>query len=58
MTVENDDLELVTGLIERERKKVLAWITSLPESNVIDIIQDSVKKGYQIKNERPEMPGK
>jgi len=56
--VENDDLELVTGLIERERKKVLTWITSLPETNVIDIIQDSVKKAYQIKNERPEMPGK
>lgn len=48
----------ITGLTSKERKKVLSWVASLPESKVIDIFQDSVKGAYQLKEDRPTLPGK
>ena len=41
-----------------ERKKVLSWVTSLPEEKIVEIFQDGVKKGYKIKEERPDLPGR
>lgn len=54
----NDNLQMVTGLTDAERKKVLTWVSSLAEERVIDIVQSGVKKGYQIKDEHPELPGR
>jgi hypothetical protein len=54
-----DDLLIqITGLTDRERKKVLSWVASLPEERIIEIFQDGVKKSYQIKEERPDLAGK
>jgi ribulose bisphosphate carboxylase small subunit len=52
----NDNLQMVTGLTNGERKKVLTWVSSLTEERVIEIVQSGVKKGYQIKDEHPELP--
>lgn len=54
----DDLLNQVTGLIDRERKQVLAWVASLPEERIIEIFQDGVKRAYQIKAERPDLPGR
>jgi hypothetical protein len=54
----NGEIELLTGLIERERKRVFTWAAALPEEQLIKIFQDGVKRAYQIKNEHPEIPGK
>lgn len=54
----DDQLTQITGLSGRERKKVLAWVASLPEETVIGIFQDGVKKSYQLKEARPDLPGK
>lgn len=54
----DDLLNQITGLTNRERKQVLSWVASLPEDKIIDIFQDGVKKAYQIKEERPELPGR
>lgn len=53
-----DQLNLITGLTANQRKKVLTWLASLPEEKIIEIIQDGVKKAYQIKEERPNLPGR
>lgn len=54
----DDLLNQITSLIGRERKQVLAWVASLPEERIIEIFQDGVKKAYQIKAERPDLPGR
>ena len=54
----DDLLNQITGLTGRERKQVLSWVTSLPEERIIEIFQDGVKKAYQIKEERPDLPGR
>jgi hypothetical protein len=54
----SDLLELVTGLTEKEQKKIFTWVASLPVPSIIDIFQDAVKKSFQIKAERPGMQGK
>lgn len=54
----NDELELVTGLSERDRQKIFNWVGSLPDTMAIDIFQDAVKKAYQLKDERPDLQGK
>jgi len=54
----DDLLNQITGLTDRERKQVLSWVASLPEEKIIEIFQDGVKKAYQIKEERPELPGR
>ena len=54
----DDMLNQITGLTDRERKKVLFWVASLPEEKIIEIFQDGVKKSYQIKEERPDLTGK
>ena len=51
-------LNLVTGLTGGERKKVLSWVASLPEDKVIEIFQDGVKKSFQLKEERSDLPGR
>ena len=53
-----EQLNLITGLTEHERKKLLSWVTSLPEETIIDIFQDGVKKSFQLKEERPELHGR
>ena len=54
----DDLLNQITGLTDRERKQVLSWVASLPEDKIIEIFQDGVKKAYQIKVERPGLPGR
>jgi len=54
----DDLLNQITGLTDRERKQVLSWVASLPEERTIEIFQDGVKKSYQIKEERPDLPGR
>ena len=53
-----DMLNQITGLITSERKKVVHWIASLPEEEIISIFQGAVKKSFQLKEERPDIPGK
>lgn len=48
----------ITGLTCRDRKNVMSWIASLPERQVIDVLQDAVHKSFQLKKEKPELPGK
>ena len=54
----DDLLNQLTGLTERERKKVLSWVASLPEEKIIEIFQEGVKKSYQIREQRPDLPGR
>jgi hypothetical protein len=53
-----DILNLITGLTAKERKKLLSWVASLPEEKTVEIFGDGVKKSYQLKQERPDIPGK
>lgn len=53
-----DELNYITGLTERDRRKIFSWIGSLPEEVIMGIFQDAVKKSYQIKNELPELSGR
>jgi hypothetical protein len=53
-----DQLNQITGLTEHERKKLFSWVASLPEEKIIEIFQDGVKKSFQLKEERPELPGR
>lgn len=54
----DDLLNQITGLTGQERKQVFSWVASLPEERIIEIFQEGVKKGYQIKEERPDLPGR
>ena len=54
----DDLLNQITGLTGRERKQVISWVASLPEERIIEIFQEGVKKAYQIKEERPDLPGR
>jgi hypothetical protein len=58
MNMEEDTLNLVTGLTAGERKRLFSWIASLPEGKRIDICQDGVKKSFQLRKERPDLPGR
>ena len=51
-------LNQITGLTDRERKQVFSWVASLPEERIIEIFQEGVKKAYQIKEIRPDLPGR
>lgn len=53
-----EQLNLITGLTEHERKKLFSWVASLPEEQIIEIFQDGVKRSFQIKGERPDLPGR
>jgi hypothetical protein len=44
-----EQLNLVTGLTEHERKKLFSWVASLPEDKIIEIFQDGVKRSFQLK---------
>lgn len=52
------NLELITGLPEAGRKKTFSWMASQPEELRIEIIQESVKKSFQLKEAHPGIPGK
>jgi hypothetical protein len=51
-------IEFLTGLIEKERKRVWSWVGSLPEEQLVAVFQDGVKKAYQLKSEHPEVQGR
>jgi len=53
-----DLLELITGLTARERKNVLTWVASLPEERIIGIFQEWGRKYHQLREERPDLPGR
>lgn len=53
-----EQLNLITGLTEHERKKLFTWVASLPEEKIIEIFHDGVKKSFQLKEERPDLHGK
>ena len=53
-----EQLNLITGLTEHERKKLFSWVASLPEDKIIEIFQDGVKRSFQLKDERPDLPGR
>ena len=53
-----EQLNLITGLTELERKKLFSWVASLPEENIIEIFQEGVKKSFQLKEERPDLHGR
>ena len=53
-----EELNLITGLTEHERKKLFSWMASLPEEQIIEIFQDGVKRSFQLKGERPDLPGR
>lgn len=51
-------LNQITGLTDRERKRILSWVASLPEETVVEIFQTGVKTFYQLKQGHPELPGR
>ncbi len=53
-----EQLNLITGLTEHERKKLFSWVSSLPEDKIIEIFQEGVKRSFQLKGERPDLPGR
>lgn len=53
-----EQLNLITGLTESERKSLFSWVASLPEEMIIEIFQEGVKKSFQLKGERPDLPGR
>lgn len=53
-----EHLNLITGLTEHERKKLFSWVASLPEDKIIEIFQSGVKTSFQLKGERPDLPGR
>jgi hypothetical protein len=54
----NDELELITGLSEKDRKKIFTWVATLQVSVIADIFQDAENKECQIKAEHPELQEK
>jgi len=53
-----EQLNLITGLTENERKKLYSWVASLHEEEIIEIFQEGVKKSFQLKGERPDLSGR
>ena len=53
-----EQLNLITGLTEHERKKLFSWVASLPEEEIIEIFQEGVKRSFQLKGERPDLSGR
>lgn len=51
-------LNQITGLTDRERKRLFSWIASLPEETIVEIFQSGVKVFYQLKQGHPELPGR
>lgn len=54
----NDTITLITGIDEKQRKRVLCWSASLPEAQHIEIFKEAVKIAYQLKNDHHDIPGK
>ncbi len=53
-----EQLNLITGLTENERKKLLSWVASLPEEKIIEIFQNGVKRSFMLKEECPDLIGR
>ncbi|MGV8059115.1 MAG: hypothetical protein AB2L12_13995 [Smithellaceae bacterium] len=53
-----DHLNRITGVTEKERKRLFSWIASLPEEKIVEIFQNSVKKSFQLKEIHPNIPGR
>lgn len=51
-------LDVITGLTEAGRKKAFSFVTSQPEAQRIEIIQDAVKLSFKLKDAHPNIPGK
>jgi DNA-binding CsgD family transcriptional regulator len=51
-------LNQITGLTDRERKRLFSWIASLPEETIVEIFQAGVKAFYQLRQGHPELPGR
>ncbi len=51
-------LNEITSLTTAQRKKVFSWVATLTDTEIIEIFQDSVKKAFQLKEERPDLSGK
>ena len=54
----DDLLNPITGLTCQERKKVMAWVASLSEQEIVGIFQDAVKKSFLLQKDNPTLPGK
>lgn len=54
----NDELTIVTGLSDTQRKTVRSWWASLPEVKSIEILQDGVQIYYQLKENHRELAGR
>lgn len=54
----NELLNRTTGLTDRERKRLLSWVASLPEETVVEIFQAGVKASYLLRQGHPELPGR
>ena len=54
----NELLNQITGLTNRDRKRILSWVASLPEETIVEIFQSGVKVFYQLKQIHPELPGR
>lgn len=54
----DDQISLLTGITQSERKKVFTWIAKLPEEKIIAVFQDGVKKSYQLKERNPSLHGR
>ncbi len=54
----DDLLNPITGLTCQERKKVMAWVASLPEQQIVKIFQEEIQKYFKLKNDYPTLPEK
>lgn len=51
-------LDLITGIIKSERKKIFSWVASLSEELITEIFQNAVKKSFKMKEQYPNILGK
>ncbi len=54
----DESLTALTGIGEHDRKKVLSWLATLPEVEILAIFQSGVKLSFQFKNAQSELPGR
>ena len=54
----DDQINIVTGLTSSERKRLLHWVASLPEEDIVKVFQRGVKVAYQLKAQAPDVPGR
>lgn len=54
----DESLTALTGIGEHDRKKVLSWLATLPEAQILAIFQSGVKLSFQFKNAESDLPGR